>query len=285
MNNAIAPDGGADATGLQDARAVDRLGPYLRATWERREWSWYVAASELRSRQVNSVLGNLWHLLNPLLQVGVFFLFFGLILQTDRGVDNFLGYLSIGIFVYLHSQKATLAGGKSMLQYRQLMQLISFPRALVPITSTMTEALAALSGYFVMVVVVVTTGETFTPAWLLVVPLFAVQVVFNAGLALITARAVHRVYDIQQVLPFVFRLGFYASGVLFNVNAYLEDNPLQVVFELNPLYCFIETYRGLLLDSNTVDTSLVITALIWSFAVFVVGMLWFRGAEDSYGSE
>ena len=120
---------------LRDARETERLPSYLRGIWQRREYVWYVARSELRSRQINSILGNLWHLLNPLLQIGVFFLFFGLVLETDRGVDNFLGYLSIGIFTYSYSQKSAITGAKSLAKYRGLIQIVSFPRATLPLTT------------------------------------------------------------------------------------------------------------------------------------------------------
>ncbi|MEM9038646.1 MAG: ABC transporter permease [Actinomycetota bacterium] len=276
---------GDDFEGLRDARTTDRLGPYLLGVWNRREWTWYVAASELRSRQVNSILGNLWHLLSPLLQVGVFFIFFGLILEVDRGVDNFIGYLAVGIFTYLFTQKATMAGGRSMTKYRPLMQLISFPRALMPVTATLTEALAAAPAFLVMFIVALSSGESPSLAWFLVAPVFAVQTAFNAGLALCVARAVSRVFDIQQVLPFIFRLGFYASGVLFNVNAYLEGNSLRILFELNPIYCFIEVNRGLVLGDQSVDWSLAVTGAIWAVAMLVVGLIWFRGAEDRYGDD
>lgn len=270
---------------LRDVRETERLGPYSRGMWNRREWSWYVAASELRSRQIDSVLGNLWHLLNPLLQVAVFFIFFGLLLEADRGIDNFIAFLTIGIFVYTFTQKATLAGGASMTRYRQLIELIAFPRAIVPLTATLTETLAALPGYLVIFTVVAVTGEPITTAWLLTIPLFAVQTIFNAGLALIAARAVSHLFDIQQVLPFIFRLGFYVSGVLFSLNAYLDNPTYLAIFEFNPIYCFIELNRGFLLDGHGVNWSLALTALGWTAATFVLGLIWFRRAEDTYGSE
>ncbi len=272
-----------DSPGLRDAREAERLQSYVRGIWHRRHYIWYVSKSNLRSRQINSVLGNLWHLLNPLLQIGVFFLFFGLVLDTTRGVDNFLGYLSVGVFVYSYSQKCAITGARSLVKYRGLMSMISFPRATLPITTTVTEALATIPPFAVMFLVALVTGEPPALSWLLVVPFFLIQTAFNAGLALITARAVSHVADVQQVLPFIFRLGFYFSGVLFNVNAYVEGKSYEIVFRLNPLYCFLEVYRGALLEGTTIDWSLLAIAVAWSVGILVIGFWWFRRAEDSYG--
>lgn len=268
---------------LRDARETERLGSYLGALWTRREWAWYVASSELRSRQINSFLGNLWHLLNPILQITVFFIFFGLVLDVRRGVDNFIGYLAVGIFTYTFTQRAVTAGGKSLTKYRGLIQIVSFPRALLPLTSTITESLAVIPAYIVMLTVALLTKETPGFGWLLIIPFFVLQVVFSAGAALVTARAVSHVADVQQVLPFIFRLGFYASGVLFNVNAYLEGSPWKVVFQLNPLYCFIEINRSILLSGVEFEPRLGFTALAWSFMAAMGGLIWFRRAEDTYG--
>lgn len=271
------------AAGLRNARETERVSSYLRDIWRRRHYSWYVAKSELRGRQINSVLGNIWLLLNPLLSIGVFFLFFGVILDTNRGVDNFLGYLSIGIFTYTFTQKAVMIGAKSLIKYRGLIQIVAFPRATLPLTTTLTETLATVPPYIVMFIVAMLTGEAPALTWLLVIPLFAVQVVFTAGVALVTARMVSHLADVEQLLPFIFRLGFYASGVLFNVNAYLADSQYRVLFELNPLYCFIELNRGFILEGSIIDWKLAATASAWSIASIVCGFLWFRRAEDSYG--
>jgi teichoic acid transport system permease protein len=268
---------------LRDARETERLSTYLSGTWQRREYVWYVARSELRSRQINSVLGNLWHLLNPLLQISVFFIFFGLVLKTDRGVDNFLGYLSIGIFVYGYTQKSAMAGAKSLLKYRGLIQIVTFPRATVPLTTTVTETLATVPPYVVMFIVALATGEPPQLTWLLVAPLLGIQAIFNTGLSMITARAVSHFADVQQVLPIIFRLGFYFSGVVFNVDAYIDGTSYELLFRLNPLYCFLEINRGAILEGSTLDWSLVAIAAAWSLVSIVFGFWWFRKAEDTYG--
>ncbi len=282
MTSTATDDSGTEYGGLHDARAAERIGPYVRGVWSRREYSWYVAASELRSRQITSLLGNLWHLINPLLQVGVFFVIFGLVLEVNRGVENFVGYLAVGIFTYSFTQKSVTMGGRSLVKYRGLIQMVSFPRAILPITTTITEMLAILPAYLVMLIVAIATGEPPALSWVLLIPVFVVHTIMNSGLALVAARAISRVPDIQQVLPFVFRLGFYGSGVLFNVNAYVEGNN-RLLFELNPMYCLIEVNRGIVLTDHDVDWSLFGNALIWMVAAVAFGVVYFRRGEDSYG--
>ena len=62
--------------GMLDVHVPPGNVAYFRSLWERRDYMVYSAASELRSRQMTSMLGNLWHLANPMLTVGVYMIVF-----------------------------------------------------------------------------------------------------------------------------------------------------------------------------------------------------------------
>lgn len=231
---------------------------------------------------MNSVLGNLWHLLNPALQITVYWLIMGVVLGVSRGVDNFIAYLTIGIFTYQYAQRSTMAGAKCVRKNRGLITIISFPRVLLPVTSTAIEALALVPGFLVMYVVAIVTGEEISWSWLLVVPNLALFTLFNVGLAMTAARATSHLADVEQVLPFLFRFGFYGSGVIFNVQEYVQRPEYQLFFELNPFYCFIELNRTFILGGD-LDPLVPLSAVTWTTVMFVGGFLWFRAGEDRYG--
>ena len=231
---------GAPMAQLRDAHASRQLGAYVRELYERRSYIWHVATNELRHRQITNVLGNLWHLLNPALTIGVYYVIFGLLLKVDRGVDNFFVFLTIGLFIFTFTQKATIDGAKSIVTNRGLIKAVRFPRALLPISSTTTELLATVPNLAVMVFIAIASGIAPGPAWLFLVPLIGIQLVFTLGTAMIAARMATHFADTTQILPFVFRLVLYGSGVIFSVDAYVTDGGwAALLFKLNPMYCFI----------------------------------------------
>jgi teichoic acid transport system permease protein len=271
-------------TGLRPANEAGSLSTYLHGLWARRDYVWYVAVNDLRSQQMNTVLGNLWHLLNPLLQIGVYYLIFGVIVGTDRGVDNMIGFLAVGVFTYQFSQRSTLAGARSIVTNLGLMRSISFPRALLPITSTMTQLFHAIPGIAVMLFVVLITGEQIRLAFLAVPFLFAVQFAFNVGAAFVAARATTQLRDIEQILPFVFRILFYMSGVIFNVESYIDENGWRWLFNLNPLYGFVSLMRWAVMD-YPVDWGVLVSVPLWTIGLFTIGFWWFHRAEEAYGRD
>ena len=267
--------------GLRDVHIPSGLRPYVAGMWSRRSYVWYVARSTLREKQMNSVLGNIWHLLNPLLQIAVYYVIFGVVLEVDRGVDNFITFLAIGTLAFTFCQRSTLSGAGSIVKNLGLIRAVEFPRAVLPFTSTLTETLSMLPSFLVIGVVAVVTGETPSPRWLLLIPVMGLLAIFNLGAALYAARATSVVRDVQQILPFVFRILLYASGVLFSAAEYAEGS-YRWFFTLNPVYAFLTVARWTILGSD-VSRSLLLSAGTWTVVVTVTGFLWFRAGEASYG--
>lgn len=270
---------------LRDVHQSARLLPYARDVWKRRDYIWYVSLQELRSRQVTNVLGNLWHLLNPLLSIGVYYVIFGLVLDIRRGTDNFVLFLAVGLFIFQFTQKSTVDGAGSIIGNAGIIKGIKFPRAVLPITSTVTEFAASVPTFAMMFVILLIGGERPRWTWLLFPLVIIVQFVFNMGAAMIAARMTTHFRDTTQILPFFFRLLLYGSGVIYSVDAYIVDNPgADILFDLNPMYCFLTIGRWTTIG-GPITATVVVSALVWSVALLAAGFFWFRAGEERYSRD
>lgn len=258
-----------------------RLLPYLRDVWERRQFATAIAAGEVRAQSMDTVLGNLWQVLNPLFLAGVYYLMFGVLLGVDRGVDNYIAFLIVGIFVFHYTQKSVMAGARSIVANEGLIRSVHFPRAVLPISTVIGQTINFLPAVGIMLVIAIATGEIPDPIWALLLPLFALQALGNLGAAFVVARMTDRVRDVQYVLPYVFRVAFYLSGVLFSVDAFVPDR-YRPLFDFNPLFVYVTAARGVVLD-ETVLVRYWVYAAAWSFGLAVLGLLYFRNAEHEYG--
>lgn len=281
----------ATNTAVPDDGTLVRLGGtpplrvYLTTLWRRREFALDMARGELRAQHLDTALGNLWHLLNPLMLIGVYYLVFGLILGTNRGVENFIAFLAIGVFTFQFSQKSALSGARTIVSNVGLIRSLQFPRALLPIATVVRETLAYATAGAVMFAVVLVTREPITPLWLFVLPAIALQLGFNAGLALFCARLSDKFRDIINVLPYLFRIAFYLSGVIYSVEEYIENPQLLRLFLVNPFYVFLSLPREYLMESQ--DHEFVgwmwLSAFVWAIVSLLLGLLVFRRGEKEYG--
>lgn len=283
---------GTDAPAAADQPELVRLGEnpplgtYLRSLWQRREFALSIARGELRSQHVDTALGGVWHLVNPVLLTAVYGLVFGLLLgRLDGRPDNFLVFLSIGVFAYSYSQRAITSGASAIVNNLGLIRSLQFPRGVLPMASVTRETIAFGWSAAVLVGLMLVTGERPSLMWLVTLPVFALLVVFNVGLAMFIARLTDRTRDIQNVLPFVFRLGFYASGVLFPINRFVDDERLLNLFLLNPFFSFLGLIRWALIGDPGIENllGLWISVLVWTPLALTAGVIYFRGGEKSYG--
>ena len=269
------------------------LRRYLRDVWERRQFAWASAVGELRSQHMDTTLGNVWHLLNPILLISVYYLVFGVILQgtVDRGVgDAFIVFLAIGVLSYQWGQRSITAAARSITGNEGLIRSLQFPRALLPVGTILKETLSHLPGVALMMIVALVYREGVTSNWALIVPIFVLQVTFNLGAGLLLARFADKFRDTINLLPFVFRLGFYGSGVIFLVDqrfwAFFEDYPWTTwVFVANPFYAQLSLWREALMTSLEIQNVgwLWVSASAWAVVTLVAGVIVFRAGEKEYG--
>lgn len=271
--------------GLVRLGSKPTVAEYLRALWVRREFALAIPSAELQAQHRNTVLGGLWHVLNPLLQVAVYYVVFGLILDISRGHDNFIGFLTIGVFVFHFTSKSVTAGAKAITSNEGLIRAIMFPRAILPLSVVFSEFAAFGYALLTMFGVVLVTGEAITWTWLLIAPIILLQLTFNVGAALIVARLSDHFRDVQQVLPFLLRLWLYLSGVLWPTQYFIEDYPNWTwALNFNPAYVYITLVREALLEGPPRPLGeLWISAGLWAVAALVLGFVFFTARENDYG--
>ncbi|MDR0504451.1 MAG: hypothetical protein LBG70_01395, partial [Bifidobacteriaceae bacterium] len=126
--------------GLRRLGARPRLDDYIKALWRRRHFISTLATSDAMGRNQGSYLGQLWAVLNPLLQFAVFFVVFGLGLRGMRdGTGDFIAYLIIGTFLFGFMSSGLTSGSKAISGRLGLVRALDFPRAVLPISILLTE--------------------------------------------------------------------------------------------------------------------------------------------------
>jgi teichoic acid transport system permease protein len=271
---------------LIDVGAVPPLRQYLSGAWGHRDFAIYVGRADAQAHHVDTLLGSAWQLLNPTLLVAIYYLIFGVLFdEVNRGVDNYLGFLVVGVFLFTFTRKSAASGARSIVNNQALVNSVRFPRLLLPIAAVFAELLALIPSLLVIGAVAVLTGEPVTWYWFLVMPLILFQLLFNVGLALIVARLSVHFRDLDELLPFVLRLWFYLSGVLYPVTRIGEKlgGFWEAVFESNPIYIYIALGRMAILERET-SLGLWAGAMAWGFGALAVGVVFFRRNELEYGN-
>jgi teichoic acid transport system permease protein len=261
------------------------LRPYLAVLWQRRHFIVADARARVLSGARGTLLGTGWLVLRPVLDGAVYFLIFGLLLHSSRGIENFLGYLLIGVFYFGFTTRCLTSGAQSLVAGKQLVRSFSFPRAALPVAMVTRETLSFIPvlGTMLVLLLVIPPVETITWRWALMPVIVVLQLGLNMGLAFFCARATARIPDLQHVIGFATRFWLYGSAVFFAFDRFIDHPTLLAVVQLNPMFVVLDMTRDCLLYGVTPDLSSWLLLLGWSTVLLVGGFVWFWRGEERYG--
>lgn len=272
---------------LQRVGARPGFAEYLYRLWTYRRFITYDAKSRALSGNRRDRLGSAWLILNPVLNGLTYYLIFGLFLRTGAGIENFIGYLIIGIFLFQFSSRSITNSGRSIQQNRAVVQAFSFPRAALPVAANLRELIAGIPVLAVMLALVLLLPPTegVTWKWLLIIPAVALQWIFNLGVGLILARIISKVNDVVHLLSFALRAWMYSSAVFYSYERFIEHPVLLQIVQLNPLFNVLDIVRDCLLYNQLPSWQSWAILACWAVGALVAGSLFFWRGEEGYGRE
>lgn len=274
---------------LRVAGAAPSLKGYTRQLWRYRHFIAAFGNAKSVAAFSSARLGQVWQVLTPLTNAAVYYLIFGVVLNTSDKIDNFVAYLCAGIFLFGYTQQVVLAAVKTIPDHIGLIRALQFPRASLPIATTMSQLQQMGASIAVLLAIVLATGEPLRLSWLLILPVLLLQSIFNTGLALIVARMGAKITDLRQLMPFILRTWMYASGVFYSVDRLDEHLPAAATAALqaNPMLVYIELIRFALLETPPPPGQPIwlmwTIAAGWALLVGTGGYLWFWRGEQEYG--
>src|SRR5690554_89137 len=124
---------------------------YIRETWQRRHFAQFLANSRAYAENQNTYLGQLWAVFNPALNAAVYVLLFGFLLDTKRGMDNVVGFIVVGTFLYKFFQDSVMGGANSISKNLSLVRALHFPRIILPLSNVMSNLTSLVPSLGVMV--------------------------------------------------------------------------------------------------------------------------------------
>lgn len=258
------------------------LGAYLGEVWRRRRFAVALAEGDFIARHQNNYLGMLWAILNPMLLGVAYYLIFGRLLQTTEGVDNYVMFLTAGLFTFIFFSGALTSGSRAIIGRMSLVRSLRFPRVILPIAVTLAEMLHALPAFAILIVIALVTKETPSLEWLLFPVAILIIGVMLMGIVMILARVLHAVRDTGNLIPLLVRMLRYVSGVFFSIESY-AIGIWTYVLAYQPVAISLTMVRETLLGSMPLRWETWAVSGAWALIFFVVGTIVFWRGEGEYG--
>lgn len=248
--------------------------------WTYRELLYFLVWKELKVRYKQTVLGAAWAVLQPVLTMIVFTIFFGRLggLPSDG--------LPYSVFTYASLLLWTLFGhvitqsSQSIVSQQSLITKVYFPRLLVVLAPLGVGFVDFALGFAVLAVMMAWFG-LIPGAAALAAPLFVVLAALAGLAAGVWLAALNvRYRDVRYTVPFIVNLWLFASPIAYPAS--LVPEALRPLYGLNPMAGAVEGFRWALLGQGGMSPVLVVASVTVTLALLVSGLLYFARVERTF---
>lgn len=279
-NDTAAPDWDADLQVYEPHKAgLPKLIPYFRDLFGRLQFAAEFSKSGIKAAHSQTVFGQLWLVLNPLLLAVVYYILVAIL--SGQGGFDYLAHIVGGLFVFTFISASLSSGAGSVTSGGRLILNMSFPRLLMPMAAVRTAFFRFLPTLPVYILIKALAGSSWSPAVLLGAYFLGLMVLFSIGLAAVMATLTVYFRDTSSFLPFFLRIWLYLSPVLW----FLDDAPARfekLMLIGNPLFSMIGGWTDLTLRGEIPPPSVWIAATVWAVVSVIGGSLYFISRERDF---
>lgn len=199
--------------------------------------------AELRAERARSYLGLAWWVLDPAMQMAVWWLLIDVILGA--GGPDYLPSLLIGVTLWQWMKSCMIHGGYAIWSNLNLIRQVDLPPLVFPVVAMLSDTVKFSYIFAVLLVILWICGYPPNWAYFGLLPLFVATLLLSAGVGFVIAAFVPLLPDLRFVIEQVLTVVMYLSGVVFMLSN--VPPPLRDVLALNPIAVIMDAARGVLM--------------------------------------
>lgn len=235
---------------------------------------------DVKLRYAQSVGGIAWAVINPVMMMIVFSLFFGRVLKVDSLGIPYPIFSYAALLPWTLFSQGLSKGTGSLVSDQTLITKLPFPRMLLPLSASLSPLVDFAIALLVLAAMMAYYQVGLHPQVLAIIPFLLVTLILTFGLSLWLSSLNIEYRDIAYALPFVLQLGLIASPVAYS-SGLVGGGWFQSVYLLNPMTGVLEGFRWSLLGVAPHPVAFISSGVI-SVAVLLTGIWFFRKRQDRF---
>ena len=250
----------------------------LKEIWEYRELLQTFVVRDIKVRYKQTALGAAWAVIQPLLMMVVFTLFFGKLAKIPSEGIPYPIFSYAALLPWTLFAEGLTRSTSSMISNAGIMTKVYFPRLILPISGVISPLVDFAIAFVILLGMMLYFGffPTVNIIWLPAFILLALATSLGVGLWLSALNVQYR--DFQYTVPFLIQLWLFASPVVYPST--LLPEPYRMIYGLNPMAGVIEGFRWALLGTSP-PSSLIVVSVVVVIAILISGAFYFRRMEKT----
>ena len=258
----------------------------LAELWEYRELLFFFVWRDVKVRYKQTALGATWAILQPLLTMLIFTIFFGGLAKVGSDGLPYPIFSYAGLLPWTFFAQGLGQAANSLVGASNLIKKVYFPRLIVPLASVLTGLVDFAVAFTVLIGLMVwyRVPPTMAVIWLPLFLFLAILAALGSGLWLAALNVEYR--DVRYVVPFFVQIWLFVTPVIYptsRMTAKLAELGLPVWLSgLNPMTGVVEGFRWALLGSGSKPGPILVASAAVNLVLLVSGAFYFRRMERTF---
>jgi lipopolysaccharide transport system permease protein len=252
----------------------------LRELWEYRELLYFLIWRDVKVRYKQTVLGVAWAIIQPVVTMIVFSLFFGKLAKIPSDGVPYPLFNLAGLVPWNLFSNGLSHVSNSLVDSSNLIKKVYFPRLAVPIGALLSGLVDFALAFIVLLGMMLYYGKLPTANMIFFPLLILLALVTCLGTGLWLAALNVQYRDVRYIVPFMIQLWLFATPIVYPSSMLPE--PWRTFYGINPMVGVIEGSRWALLGTNTAPGPIVAVSSLASLILLVGGAFYFRRMEKSF---
>lgn len=252
----------------------------LRDLWRYRELLYFLVWRDIKVRYKQTILGASWAVIQPLLTMVVFSLFFGRLARIPSDGLPYPLFSFAALVPWTFFANGLAHSANSLVASQNLITKVYFPRSAIPIATVLSGLVDFAIAFVVLIGMVLAYGVAVTVNVLWIVPLLVLAMITSLGVGL-WLSALNVLYrDVRFIVPFLVQVWLFATPIAYPSS--LLDEPWRTVYALNPMVGVVEGFRWALLNAATAPGPMIGVSTAAAVTLLVTGGYYFRRMERTF---
>lgn len=249
----------------------------LKEIWDYRELLGIFAWRDLKVRYRQTIIGVLWAIIQPLLTMVIFSIFFGHLAGVPSDQIPYPIFSYAGLVPWTFFANSINLASNSLVNNPDMIKKVYFPRLTMPMASVITGLADFFLTFIILVGMVFYYG--FTPTlniiWLPFLVILATMTSLGVSLWFSALNVQFR--DVRYMLPFIIQAWLFATPVAYPSS--LLSEPWRTLYGLNPMVGVVDGFRWALFGADTPPSPVIAMSFIVAFGILISGIYYFRRME------
>ena len=247
--------------------------------WQYRGLLYILTLRDIKVRYKQTVLGVIWVVVQPILMMIVFTLFFGKLAGiTSDGIPYPL-FAYAGLLPWTFFSNALNNSSNSLVGNSALITKVYFPRMIIPLSAVCAGLFDYLIAFVILVFLMIFYGVGFSWTFLMLPFLTLLVALWTTALGMWMSALNVKFRDVRYALPFFIQLLLFVTPIIYPLDFIPEKWRLFLM--LNPLTGIIEAYRSAIFG-KPFDLTLITVSIFIITIVFLYSVYNFRQLERSF---